>query len=85
MSNERITAAEYRQIAEGLGNLKKAQRAPRRGAEGTNPYVGLRCWVCGAPVLQRQPADQLTEILASGATGRVRVRHLNAEDCKSAA
>ncbi len=83
MTQERISAADY------LARVKAADKKPRQGsarnAEGGNPYVGLACWVCGQPVLQRHPADQQTEILPGGATGEKRVRHLNAEDCKTAA
>ncbi len=80
MKQERVTAEQFR--AGIAADAKPATHTSGRGADVPNPYRGLSCWICDKPVLQRHPADSSTEILPGGQTGRVRVRHLRAEDCK---
>jgi hypothetical protein len=61
MTGDRMSAAEYRQLAT---TKPKAHGSPR--GDGGNPYVGLECRVCGRLVKTTDPAVLRTNIYADG-------------------
>ncbi len=74
MTNERMTAAQYRELT--------AQKKPRQGSARStapNPYRGMRCIVCGQLVRSdSSPAQLETVIGPDGSTIGRWVRHLGA-------
>ena len=67
---ERMSSAAYRALLE---RGEKPKGKPRRGAEAGNPYRGLRCVICGQPVLASDaPVQHHTNL----ETGEVWVKHL---------
>jgi hypothetical protein len=74
--NERMTAAEYRELATAPS---KPRHGSDRRSDAPNPYVGLACSRCGLVVLQSVPAVMRTDIGRDGQVTHRSVAHLKCE------